>query len=203
MSDDSFQKQALILAGGKGTRLKPFTNNIPKPLVPVGETPILEIILRQLSNAVFKNITIAVGHLARLIQTFFGDGSELGLNISYSLEKKVMGTAGPISLINNLKENFLVMNGDVLTTLDYDKLQLFHVQNDNDITISTYKKELKIDLGVLEIQEGVFNRYIEKPVYTYDVSMGIYMLNRFCYTPLLICIYHYMTIISYCFSYQL
>ena len=144
MSDDSSQKQALILAGGKGTRLKPFTNNIPKPLVPVGETPILEIILRQLSNAGFKDITIAVGHLARLIQTFFGDGSELGLNISYSLEKKVMGTAGPISLINNLKENFLVMNGDVLTTLDYDKLQLFHVQNDNDITISTYKKELKI-----------------------------------------------------------
>ena len=178
MSDDSSQKQALILAGGKGTRLKPFTNNIPKPLVPVGETPILEIILRQLSNAGFKDITIALGHLARLIQTFFGDGSELGLNISYSLEKKVMGTAGPLSLINNLKENFLVMNGDVLTTLDYDKLQLFHVQNGNDITISTYKKELKIDLGVLEIQEGVFNRYIEKPVYTYDVSMGIYMLNR-------------------------
>ena len=178
MSKEKYYNQAIILAGGKGTRLKPFTNNIPKPLVPVGDAPILEIILRQLRAAGFIDITIAVNHLARLIQTFFRDGSELGLKIKYSLEEKVLGTAGPIRLISDLQENFLVMNGDVLTTLDYQKLQTYHLENNNDITISTFKKEVKIDLGVLEIEEGTFNRYIEKPVYNFDVSMGIYMMNR-------------------------
>src|SRR5690349_4112555 len=111
--------QALILAGGMGTRLKPFTNVIPKPLVPIGDLPILEIVLRQLKHRGVDRIVIAVNHLARLIEAFFGDGAHLGLNIVYSLEDRPLGTAGPIRLASDyLDDDFLVLNGDVLTTLD-------------------------------------------------------------------------------------
>lgn len=170
--------QALILAGGKGTRLKPFTNVIPKPLVPVGDLPILEIILTQLSRHGVKRVSLAVNHLARLIEAFFGDGSRLGLDITYSLEETALGTAGPIRLINDLDENFLVMNGDLLTTIDYADLFARH-KNENAIaTIATFQKEVKIDLGVLETESGRFANYIEKPTYHFTVSMGLYALNR-------------------------
>lgn len=166
--------QAIILAGGKGTRLKPFTNVIPKPLVPIGEMPILEVILRQLSRYGVKDVTLAVNHLARLIQAFFGNGNELGLNINYSLEDKILGTAGPLRLVPALEENFFVMNGDILTTIDYSALMNTHISNGNDLTIATFSKKVKIDLGVLKLEDGLLVDYIEKPEYSFDVSMGIY-----------------------------
>lgn len=169
---------ALILAGGKGTRLKPFTNVIPKPLVPVGDMPILEIMLRQLRRHNVKRITLAVNHLARLIEAFFGDGSRLGLEIAYSLEESPLGTAGPMRLIGNLDDDFLVMNGDVLTTIDYADLFLRHKTERAVATIATFKKEVKIDLGVLEVRDQRFVNYVEKPTYHFTVSMGIYALNR-------------------------
>jgi len=170
--------QAVILAGGKGTRLKPFTTNFPKPLVPIGDLPILEVVLRQLKYYGFTDVVLAVNHLAELIMTFCGNGNKLGLNISYSMEDKELGTAGPLAIINKLEDNFLVMNGDLLTTLDYGALFKYHIQNCNDSTISVYKKEVKIDLGVLEVEEDNFRDYIEKPVYNFDVSMGIYIFNK-------------------------
>lgn len=171
-------KSAVILAGGKGTRLRPFTTNIPKPLMPIGDIPILEVVLRQLKFYGFENITITVNHLAELLMAFFGNGEKLGLNIKYSREELPLGTAAPLSLIENLDENFLVMNGDVLTTLNYGQLFDYHIMNKSDFTISTYKKHIKIDLGVIEMDGDKFSNYKEKPEYDFDVSMGIYVVNR-------------------------
>lgn len=170
--------QVLILAGGRGARLKPFTNVIPKPLVPVGDLPILEIVLRQLSRSGAKRVTLAVNHLARLIEAFFGNGERLGLDISYSLEETPLGTAGPLCLVDRLDDNFLVMNGDLLTTIDYSDLFRRHTSSGAIATIATFKKEVNIDLGVLEVDGAQFINYIEKPTYHFTVSMGIYALNR-------------------------
>lgn len=170
--------QAIILAGGKGTRLRPFTTNFPKPLVPVGDIPILEVVLRQLKLAGVTKVTLAVNHLAELIVAFFGNGEKFGLNIEYSMEDKVLGTAGPISLIKDLDDDFIVMNGDLLTTIDFSDLFKSHLTSGSAATIATYTREVKIDLGVLKTDGDSFVDYIEKPVYTFDVSMGIYVLNR-------------------------
>ncbi|HEY4842461.1 MAG TPA: sugar phosphate nucleotidyltransferase [Terriglobales bacterium] len=170
--------QALILAGGEGTRLKPFTNVIPKPLVPIGDLPILEVVLRQLKYHGADRIVLAVNKLARLIEAFFGDGSRLGLKIVYSLEDKPLGTAGPIRLADNLDEDFIVMNGDLLTTIDYSAFFQRHRTSGATATIATFQKEVKIDLGVLEMREESFANYVEKPIYHFTVSMGIYALNR-------------------------
>ena len=172
-------KRAVILAGGKGTRLMPLTATIPKPLVPIGNIPILEIVLIQLKHFGFTEITIAVNHLAELIMATFGNGSKMGLNIHYSMEDEPLGTAGPLSLIDNLGDDFLVMNGDLLTTLSFQSMYENHIQSKNAITIGTYKKEIKIDLGVLELDENnMFEKYIEKPTYYFKVSMGIYIFNK-------------------------
>jgi NDP-sugar pyrophosphorylase family protein len=170
--------QAIILAGGKGSRLKPFTTCIPKPLVPLGDTPILEVVLRQLQHHGFNDVVLAVNHFAELIIAFFGNGQKLNLNIFYSIEDEPLGTAGPLTLVNNLDDNFLVMNGDLLTTVNYKNLFNYHLRNKNDITIATHQKEVNIDLGVLEIKKDNFMRYIEKPTYRFDVSTGIYIFNK-------------------------
>lgn len=170
--------QAIILAGGKGTRLRPFTTFLPKPLVPIGNVPILEIVLRQLRHYGFTKAVLAVNHLAELIITFFGNGEKLGIEISYSREDQPLGTAGPLTLVENLEENFLVMNGDILTTADYRKMFDMHVKNDHDVTICTTKREVKIDLGVLKIENGEFIDYDEKPTLSYWVSTGIYIFKR-------------------------
>jgi NDP-sugar pyrophosphorylase family protein len=171
--------RAVILAGGKGTRLAPYTVAFPKPLMPVGDLPILEIVVRQLRHYGFRRITMAVGHLAELIQTFFGDGSKFGLTIDYSREERPLGTAGPLHLIPDLDETFLVMNGDLLTDLNYGELMRWHSEQKNDATIGVYEKKVSIDLGVLD-RDGD-NRivdYKEKPTLTYEVSMGVYVFSK-------------------------
>jgi NDP-sugar pyrophosphorylase family protein len=170
--------RAVILAGGKGTRLLPYTTVIPKPLMPVGDRPILELIIRQLKHYGFSRVTMAVGHLAELIEAYFGDGNKYGIKIDYSREDEPLGTIGSLSLIDKLDTTFLVMNGDVLTNLDYLKLVDFHRKNHAAATIATYNKEVKVDLGILEMDEGFeLKQYIEKPTLKYDVSMGIYMFE--------------------------
>ncbi len=171
--------QAIILAGGKGTRLKPFTITMPKSLVPLGDYPILEIILKQLKREGFNRVTLAVGHLAHLIQAYFGNGERFGIEIDYSFEEKPLGTAGPLGLIKELDEYFLVMNSDDLTDFAYGDFLKHHKENGAAVTIATFNKKQKIDLGVLEIgQNNSLVQYIEKPVYDFNVSMGIYAFRK-------------------------
>lgn len=172
-------KRAIILAGGKGTRLRPYTIALPKPLVPIGEKPILEIIITQLICNGFEHITITINHLADIIKAFFGDGSKWGIKIDYSLEEKPLSTMGPLSLLTDLPENFLIMNGDVLSDVDFGELYDFHISKTSIFTISSYVRKQKTDYGVLKIDlNDNLSGFKEKPVAQYDVSMGIYMANR-------------------------
>ena len=172
--------RAVILAGGRGTRLMPYTTVFPKPLVPLGgKYSILEIVVMQLSRAGFTHITMAVNHLSHLIMAFFGTGERWNLKIDYSFEEVPLSTIGPLTLIKDLPENFLVMNGDILCNLDFRSFFLNHCQSDTDVSVSAYPREVKIDFGVLACDENQqLVGFHEKPVYHFDVSMGIYALNR-------------------------
>lgn len=170
--------KAVVLAGGKGTRLKPYTTILPKPLMPVGDMPILEILLRQMKRAGINEAILTVGHLAELLHAFFGTGSRLGMQICYSYEDHPLGTAGPLSLIRGLDDTFFVTNGDVLTNLDFKALLDFHFRSGGTATIAMHARKVKIDLGVIQRDGG--NRitgYIEKPTYEFHVSMGIYVFE--------------------------
>lgn len=172
-------KRAVILAGGKGTRLKPYTIVLPKPLVPVGEIPILEIVIRQLKKSGFNHITLAVNHMAELIMAYFGDGSKWDIKVDYSIEDKPLSTMGPLKLIKDLPDNFLVMNGDVLTDLNYEQFYDNHVATNTIYTISSSVRTDKSEYGILDVNVNkVLTAFREKPEYTFEVSMGVYMLNK-------------------------
>lgn len=171
--------QAIILAGGKGTRLRPYTATFPKPLVPLGEKPIVEIVVRQLKKAGFEDIVISTGHLSELIEAYFGDGKKHGVRIRYVKEEKPLNTAGALALINDLDEDFLVMNGDILTTLDYSRMFRFHKEKKAAATIAVHERAHKVDYGVITAaKDGTLENYVEKPSNSYLVSMGINILNR-------------------------
>jgi NDP-sugar pyrophosphorylase family protein len=172
--------RAIILAGGKGTRLRPYTTLIPKPLVPLGgKYSILEIIILQLRKGGFTHITLAVNHLSHLIMAYFGDGSRFGLKIDYSIEETELSTIGPLTLIPDLPENFLVMNGDILSDLDYRGFYDEHVDSNSKVSVSAYRRNVKVDFGVLQYDDaGSLTAFVEKPVYDFDVSMGIYCIHR-------------------------
>ncbi len=171
--------QAVILAGGVGTRLKPLTNILPKPLMPLGEYSILEVILRQLKLAGVEEVFLTCGYLSHIIKAFFEDGKRLGLNIKYSVESKPLGTAGPLSLIiDDLEEDFLVMNGDILTNLDFKRMFNFHMNEGASATIGIKAREVKVDFGVIKNDKKNFLEYVEKPIYNFDVSMGINIFNK-------------------------
>ncbi|HEY6126004.1 MAG TPA: sugar phosphate nucleotidyltransferase [Steroidobacteraceae bacterium] len=172
-------KRAIILAGGRGTRLRPYTVVLPKPLMPIGEYPILEVIIRQLAHAGFSRITLAVNHQAELIKAFFGDGSKWKIKIDYSLEESPLGTMGPLRLIRDLPEDFLVMNGDILSDIDYGAFHAAHVAGKNLFTISSHVRQQMVDYGVLEVgPQNTLVGFREKPKSEYQVSMGIYMVSR-------------------------
>jgi NDP-sugar pyrophosphorylase family protein len=172
-------KRAVILAGGQGARLKPYTVVLPKPLMPIGEFPILEVIVRQLAKNGFDHVTMAVNHQAELIKAFFNSASKWDLKIDFSKEHKPLSTIGPLRLIPDLPEDFLVMNGDILTDLNFAEFFDFHVQNKNMFTVSSKIREQNIDYGVLESDgEGRLSDFKEKPKHRYEVSMGVYAANR-------------------------
>ena len=172
--------EAVILAGGQGTRLRPYTTTIPKPLVPVGDKAILEIVIRQLVLAGVTRVRLAVNHRAEIIMAFFGAGEKLGVPIVYSVEECALGTVGPLQLLADLPEHFLVMNGDLLTDLDYAALYRDHLAGGAPLTVATYSRDVKIDFGVLEVDAArrLVTGFHEKPVYHFDVSMGIYVFSR-------------------------
>ncbi len=170
--------KAVVLAGGKGTRLAPYTRIIPKPMMPIGDKAILEIMLHQMRRAGITDVILTVGHLAGLMRAFFQDGSHLGLNICYSIEENPLGTAGPLSLINGLDETFMVCNGDVLTTLNMAELIEYHRSNQGVATIASHVRQVQIDLGVIQTNgDHAITGYLEKPVMNYLVSMGIYIFE--------------------------
>jgi NDP-mannose synthase len=172
--------KAVVLAGGQGARLAPFTKVLPKPLLPVGERPVLEIIVRQLRDAGAEEVVIATGYLSRLIETFFGDGSAYDIPISYVREETPLGTIGPLALIPDLDETFLLMNGDVLTSNFYSELMSAHRRAGATATVAMRLQEIRIDYGVLSIEvEGAgpvpkVRGIQEKPRYRWPVSMGVY-----------------------------
>jgi NDP-mannose synthase len=163
-------------------RLRPYTTVLPKPLMPVGDRPILDVIIRQLKHQGFDRLTIVTGHLAELIEAFFGSGERHGIPIDYFREDEPLGTVGALSLIGDLDENFLVMNGDVLTDLPFDGLLDQHVASGAAATIAAHRREVEISLGVLGFDDGSdperLTGYVEKPTYDYEVSMGVYAFSR-------------------------
>lgn len=166
--------RAVILAGGKGTRLYPYSMVLPKPLVPIGDLPILDVVLRKLRRSGFKKVTLAVGYLSDLIKAYVGNGSRYGLSIDYSLEKNPLGTIGPLSLIKGLNETFLVMNGDLLTTLDLKEMLKQHKRSKSLATVAVKERELTVDYGVVKFDRNLrLFSHEEKPSLKYFVGIGI------------------------------
>jgi NDP-sugar pyrophosphorylase family protein len=171
---------AVILAGGKGARLRPYTTTLPKPLVPIGDdVAILEIVLRQLAGQGFRRVTIAIGHLGELIRAYVGRGEQWGLDIDYAEEGTPLGTMGPVvTILERLPEHFLVLNGDILTDLSYAALLQTHSIAQSSLTIATCRRQVNVDFGVLEVEAGNVVGFSEKPTLNYQVSMGVYALSR-------------------------
>lgn len=175
----------VILAGGRGVRLRPYTTALPKPLVPIGnEYAILDIILRQLSAYGFRSVTLAIGHLGALIRAFVGDGSRWGLAVDYAEEDRPLSTIGPLfNILDQLPEHFLVMNGDVLTDLHFGQLLDQHIAAEAPLTVASYQRKVHIDFGCLETRNGAITGFTEKPTLSYRVSMGVYALSAKTLAP--------------------
>lgn len=168
----------VIQAGGKGTRLYPFTQTLPKPLMPIGGMPILEIVVRQLAAAGFRDIHVTIGHLGDMIRRRLGDGAAWDVRIRYWEEREPLGTMGPLRKIAGLDSPFLVLNGDLLTNLNFQDFFQFHLQSGGELSIAAYRKSVQISLGVLDADDdGRVVGFREKPTFHYPCSMGIYGLS--------------------------
>jgi NDP-sugar pyrophosphorylase family protein len=180
-------RQAIIMAGGRGTRLLPYSATLPKPLMPLGDMPILELLLRRLKLAGITQVVLAVNHLSHLIEAFFGDGGRFGVSLAYSREDKPLGTAGPLAaVIDQLDEAFVLTNGDLLTTLDVRRMVEAHRAGGHDATIGIYEREVKIDFGLVEVDAAMrLTGFREKPSLKHWVSMGVYVLSREAVRPFL------------------
>lgn len=173
-------RHAVILAGGKGTRLRPFTITLPKPLVPIGdECSVLEIVLRQLAHHHFDSATLAIGHLGELIQAYVGDGSQWRIAVDYSRETEPLGTMGPVvAVLDRLPEHFLVLNGDTLTDLDYARMLEVHRASGAPLTVAIARRDVPIEFGVIEVEDDRIVAFREKPTSRYLMAIGVYALSR-------------------------
>lgn len=178
------ERHAIVLAGGRGRRMAPYTYVLPKPLLPIGEIPILEVLVRQLRRAGITRVHLAVGYLSHLLESYFGDGSQLGVSIDYTRESEPLGTAAPVRRVleqwrgaEPIPDPFLVMNGDLLMDVDFDALLARH--QPGSLSILVADRSVRMELGVLETDaEGRVRDYIEKPVHRYCVSTGVYVFSR-------------------------
>jgi len=174
--------KAIILAGGIGVRLRPFTFSIPKPLLPIGEKPILQIIIERLKKFGFSEFVMAIGYKSKMVQTYFGDGSELGVCIHYLVEEKPSGTAGSLSQLREQfkfgkEESFLLMNGDILTKVNFGKMIEYHTKKNMEITVGVKNIREQKQYGVINIKNGMIQKITEKPFSTQAVSTGIYVIK--------------------------
>lgn len=171
---------AVILAGGRGTRLRPYTTCVPKPLVPIGDRySILEILLLQLRHHGVESVTLAIGHMGGLIRAFIGNGSRFDLDVQYVEEDEPLGTVGPLlPTLHQLPDHFLMMNGDVLTDINFAALYQAHLDSAAPLTVATYQRRVSSEFGVLDVQGGHIVGFREKPVFDFDVSMGVYAFDR-------------------------
>jgi len=177
MSDQ--QIEAVILAGGKGSRLMPLTAEIPKPLVTIGNVPIVEILLTYMRKCGIRRVHIAVNHLAHLVMSALGNGDRFDIEINYSREETALSTVGPLKLIDTLPEHFIVANGDIVTDIDFYKLYDFHIRSGCSLTVATHTRKDIIDYGVLDVREdGSVIGFKEKPTVELMVSMGAYVFSR-------------------------
>ncbi|MEA2031800.1 MAG: sugar phosphate nucleotidyltransferase [candidate division Zixibacteria bacterium] len=178
-ANSNIDMQAVILAGGEGKRLAPYTAEIPKPLVTVGDRPVIEILLHRLKKSGVRKSCIAVNHLSHLIIAALGDGSRLGMDLVYSYEEKPLSTVGPLTLIDNLPEHFLVANGDIITDLDFRRMFDYHISSQALVTVATCKRRSYSNYGVLEVDNtGRVTSFREKPSIKYIVSAGIYVFSH-------------------------
>jgi len=177
--------EAIIMAGGRGTRLHPYTAVLPKPLMPLGDAPVLELLLRQLRSHGVRQVCLAVNHLHHLIRAFFGDGSSLGLQIHYTLEDRPLGTCGPVgAVLDQMQDDFLLLNGDLLTDMDFSLLLARHRARKADLTVASVRRVTRIEYGVLDMDEdGQLLSVHEKPAMEHLISMGVYALRRDALLP--------------------
>jgi mannose-1-phosphate guanylyltransferase len=170
--------KVVIQSGGKGTRLRPYTTVLPKPLMPVGAKPVLELLLTWLRRNDMRDICITTGHLGHLIRSFCGDGRNWDMRITYTEETEPLGTLGALSLLRDqLDSTFMVINGDILTDLNLNAFVGFHRQHGGPLTVATARRSVRIDFGIIEDNAGRVMRFKEKPVLTHIVSTGIYCMQ--------------------------
>jgi dTDP-glucose pyrophosphorylase/predicted transcriptional regulator len=171
------KNRVVIMAGGKGRRLLPLTTDIPKPMVEVGGRPILEWIVQRFVTQGFVHFTIAINYLGHMIESYFGDGSRFGCNISYIREQNFLGTAGALSMLEKQEEPFILINGDILASIDFSQVMDYHLQNGGDATICARSHRVEVPYGVIKVKDGWLKNIIEKPVYEDVISAGIYVIN--------------------------
>ena len=174
--------KAVILAGGLGLRLRPFTFSVPKPLLPIGEKPILEVIINRLKKFGFSDFLLAVGYKSKMVEAYFGDGGDFGVRIRYLREKNFSGTAGPLALLRDgfnigRNESILLMNGDIMTQLNFSRMALRHKEKKYEITMGVKTIEDRKPYGFVEVKSGLVRRISEKPVFSRVINAGIYILN--------------------------
>ena len=176
-----YPNRVILMVGGLGTRLRPLTENTPKPMLNVGGKPILQTIIERFRDYGFKNITLCVNYKADIIKEYFGNGSKFGVNIEYIIENKRMGTAGALSLLKEKpKEPFFVMNGDILTSINFENMLEYHLEHNSTAIMAVREYDFQVPFGVVKMENNEIKAIEEKPVYKFFVSAGIYMLNPEC-----------------------